>query len=262
MSMMVGPWTVEDHDSFVGLGEKIGRPAAANRLAELYLSGPLGSARRVSPPLLASASDYETFEDAWKARVEHPIYKWLFANENFRAAWATFQKYRRKPQNEKIAQPIADIQFLRSVVQCAGWCFMSMQVPKRRVGATAPKRRSAMTHLDALSKLFREGVRLSDSSQQGQLETLLQGLRRELQARSRKVYEGPRMTGTHALEFLAMNLVIDFGLRSPAIVQDIANMVGLSRERTTCERYVRAAAERWQSALADALKAHQKSADN
>lgn len=246
----IGPWAGEDYQSFVNLGERIAE-LQGNALAAGYGLG------RLHPAI--TARDFETVEEAWQARRAHPVYKWLQSNEHFRAAWATFKKLKRQARNSKLVGPVSDLVFLRIVVESARFCFLIKDHPDFRFEATAPKRRSAIHHAEKLLELLDNGVQLSGVGEQTRLRGLLRQLCKSLRARSRKEYEGPRIAGTRALELLAYRLVLELDLRSPSIVEDIALMVGLPRDRTTCGRYVRAAAAKWRSDMANALRDQHKS---
>lgn len=261
MPLKLGPWSHDDYKSFVQLGERIG-PKKLNAFTRLAINAQYGAGEARRAALLAEAShDFESVEAAWEARRKHPIYKWLSENENFKAAWITFQRRRRKATSEKLAALDAEFVFLRLVVQCARSCFLSKEMADFRFEATAPKRQAAARHVKALLESFGDGVSLADYSKQGQLEGMLRELANELHAQNRKTYEGPRVTGTRALEAFAQKLLVYLDLRSPAIVHDIANMAGISRDASTCERYVKKAVQWRRSLLAEALRHQQKATE-
>jgi hypothetical protein len=243
-----GPWPHEDVSSFLDLSERIGTiqaPRVGQRLSSLMSLLPL-------PNTVLSDGDFASIEKAWEARRKHPVYKWLDENENFRAARSTFYKLKQKAQSEKLKAPTAEFAFMRLVVESADLFLRRKQNTSPPRKAHKRLRNSARNYAAKLLSSFQNGLGLPSYSQQRQLEGLLTELHVELRSDKRKPYGGVRVEGSHFLEFLAVQFFRCLDLCSPAIIQDIGNMVGVDRDSKACARYVKRAKEIWREALINA----------
>jgi hypothetical protein len=243
-------WPHEDVQSFLNLGERIGPTAKSPKLGELWRLSSLASL--LAPKTVLTEGDFVTLEDAWRARRKHPIYKWLDKNEDFRAARSTFQKLQLKAHGNKLKASTAEFVFMRLVVENADLYFRRKLSESRPRGAIKHLRISADKHAGKLLDLFADGLGLSSYPQQKQLEESLRALQIELRSQHRKPYGGSRVAASNFLEYFALQLNIDLDLHSPAIVQDIGDMVGISRDTKACGIYAKRAKERWRAAISEA----------
>jgi hypothetical protein len=184
---------------------------------------------------------FATIEEAWRARHKHRIYKWLDKNENFLNARSTFRMRQRKAQSKKLKTPTAEFVFLRLVVES-----IDLYI-RREHGATRPReaikrlRTSAYKHAGKLLQLFNGGLGLSSYTKQQELENSLRALQFELGAEKRKAYGGAAAEQSRFLTHFALQLLIELDLDSPAVIQDIGNMLSITRDDKACGRYVKRA---------------------
>ncbi len=253
-------WSREDVQSFLALDVECTPTPRTNLLSRGLLGGfgvdggTAGSAFAQGEEERLKDEKRALIEKAWAARRAHPVYRSLRKNREFLAAWDLFERRRKGAKEGPLTSDTCSLVFLREFAQFA-WFARTWPKPegKKRSGANARRRHSAMSHASKLVELIGLGVRIDDYAANQTLLKLLNQLNDQLRSTRRKEYGGERENERWALRSLAFNLVMYFRLKSPAILTHYARMVGYQCEEKTARRYLLEAESRWSGLVAASL---------
>lgn len=251
--MSARPWSRDDVQHFLTLDVELrpGSKVAAPPNVILGLVGtPLDEAGRV----WWDREQTRLVDEAWAARLSHPVYKILAADLNFRAAVRIFEQRRKVAKDGRLTQPTTPFQFLRIVVEYAENAYRWRDQTDSGYGARSKRRSSAIKHAKALCDLVQLGVSLDNYEDTRRLYGLLQKLQDELPKVKRKGYGGARDATRWILKNFARSLAVYCGLQSPGIVTHFARMVDLRCETKTAQRYCAEAKRYYQELMAEALQ--------
>lgn len=248
-----GPWKQTDWEHFVGLDVELRPPP--DKVGTNALRGLLNIGK--PSPLVEAANALrreKQFDEAWAIRCAHPVYKILEEDLHFRQAWKVFERARARAKDGKLADITAPLRFLREYVRAAGYAYEVRDLPGlSKYGPNIERRRSAISHAKALTKLLALGINFENYANTKSLQVLLETLIVELEAIKRKPYGGSRRLDRSILKHLAFGLISECELKSAAVVTHFARMVGLPCEPKTAQRYTDEAARQMRSILAAAL---------
>lgn len=191
---------------------------------------------------LQSIDLFELMRLQGSARQKHPKYRLLLRNQNFANAMAGFKRACITHRNPKLPSPFpgakeyVETKIIFCVLDCI---FVDQRLLGRRL--TKKQRQGGVKAIKKLTRVFRTGIQLPDSEDQGQLEFLLRRLL-DLQEkqRPRRTYVGPKVRGRKPLSMLANTMITGFWWCSPEFLSDVASMAGIERDLSTFNRYIAA----------------------
>lgn len=163
----------------------------------------------------------------WKKVQAHQYYKTLNSDSNFKSAFETFQKKKKRPNAPvKLKSEFADFRFYH-------WITLHIEVEKLYDGTgykrTYPDRKllkKASGYIEKLQTTFRDGLKLSDYQSQTQLQNYLSQLLLEIDQAPRKDNETATARKRRRLERFALVSIKKFGEASATILGHLALMLG------------------------------------
>jgi len=216
----------DDWLSFLGLSERVG-----------VVESQTGND---APP--SAEASYRSVDDAMRARLAHPVGKWLFANRDFTSAWVLFQrKFRKRVSAGPVSEPTADLVFVRIVADWAGLGMGALARGYRPRPNSTRHRLSARKQARRLLKSLSAAPCIEDPNAQMRHLHELRELVSELSRPVSKLYSRKNALGSAAVKGLAQSLLRELGLRSPRILEHLSSMIGAHRDLRACGRYFDAA---------------------
>lgn len=178
-----------------------------------------------------------------QARIySHAVYKRLSSSEHFVAGLETFRKKHARAKTGKIVEPFAEFRFLHIVARVVGSHSLARAKNLRPKFPDVRTAKQAILHLDKLVGLLRSGIHLSDFTADEELHRLLARLRVHI-VNEHTILRKPKDDATALERFfiavLVRELIDAIGEASPAIICDVAGMIGYAVDPSTIERQIR-----------------------
>lgn len=228
---------------------------------DLYSGGLLGiSFANKTPERVSQNSAQRTanIEAHWRAVASHPYYKQLQSNDNFKRAWSKFQKQKTSKLSKSLTailviNEFSDFRFLRMVAFHIGFQILCDEVGYKPTYPDVKTIDKTKGYISKIQSSFKDGVKISNSSHQFQLQKLLEQLLLEINRAPRKEKATPTLEKRKCLESFAMDFLNCFQFISATILTDLAGMLNWSAEHTTIDRIVKSTKTKKRNALAKAL---------
>ena len=175
----------------------------------------------------------------WKRVQSHPIYIWLDSKDDFRNAFNTYKKKKAWAADNDLIQRI---RFVRII----GFNLCLYFLKKKAEWAPlAPYKNQITKVLGYTRKLSAElsagAIGLDNPDDSEQLKKLLRKLDEELVAAKRKPRRDETWLERELISNIALQLLKTFGDASPAILTDIAALIGYTYEQKVLDPALRTA---------------------
>lgn len=195
----------------------------------------------------------------WQKVQTHVCYKRLNKSDGFKRAWDGFQKKTKLQSTPKMYKPeFANFRFYHLIARHVLRHIIFEEAGYRPTYPNAKLLDVAKKHIEKLLVDFDGGIKLNNRLAQTQLKKHLNQLIVEIDQAPRKERETPTAQKRRCLQGFAVACIKTFGVASPTILGDLAEMLGWQYHPSTMDDIVSNAKDKVtqerNKALANALK--------